>query len=571
MTNYQEEMTDYLNTVVDALYQQGVRQAVISPGSRSTPLALLLHRYELIETTVGVDERSAAFFALGKSLSSQEPVVLLCTSGTAAANYYPAICEAFESCIPLIVLTTDRPHELRHVGAPQTMDQQALYGNHVKAFLDFSLPENSEEMLNYAFWQTSRLTSLAKQNPRGPVQLNFPLREPLLPDLERQVPDMTHFKAVISGVKSLSREQLNQLAQLLSGKKILVVIGGAHTPKEAKELLQVAQRFNWPVIADPLVNALNCGFQTDLYISHADLMIPFISKEMNPDLVLRIGSYPISKEVMLYLKKLKKPTYWLDEMEHFADMLKQSDVIIQSDLSQFLEMLKEVNLTPSTADWTNRWVSIHTAVSDICSLKETNHSLTEIEVSQIVFRQMPPYSQLFLSNSLSIRHIDRFAQSLPYEFQVFGNRGVNGIDGIVSSAMGMASCQANHQSVLLTGDLTLYHDMNGMLWAKQQNIPLTIVLLNNQGGGIFSYLPQQTLDKSDFEPLFGTPLEIDFKDVAQLYGASYDLVSTKEELETCLNRHVFQLIEIRTNRDANVSELEQIKNKVKEICVNEVE
>ena len=230
--NHQETMTDYLTAFIEGLKNSGVEQAVISPGSRSTPLALLLHRETAIQTFVDVDERSAAFFALGLSKASQKPVVLLCTSGTAAANYYPAICEANISRVPLVVLTTDRPHELRQVGAPQAMDQLQMYQNHVKLFVEMALPEATEEMLNYAYWQGAKGAAFAQQTPAAPVHLNFPLREPLLPDLERKTKSSQQ-TALLAGQSILSTEQVQQLADQWYQKNGVLVVGGSHTEEEA--------------------------------------------------------------------------------------------------------------------------------------------------------------------------------------------------------------------------------------------------------------------------------------------------------------------------------------------------
>lgn len=568
MTN-QSDMTNYLQTFVEGLISSGVEQAVISPGSRSTPLALLLHRQEKIETFIEVDERSAAFFALGLSKASRKPVVLLCTSGTAAANYYPAICEAYASHIPLIVLTTDRPHELRHVGAPQAMDQFHLFQGHVKEFIEMAIPEGTKTMLDYAFWQGMRATDTACQIPSGPIHLNFPLREPLLPDLARTL-TIEKTTEILTGKKQLSEEQLIKCVRDWQGKKGVLVVGGSHTSAEAEVFIKLAETLNWPVISDPLANITSYGKDSPLIMSYADLFIQEVDMIQHPEVVVRFGMLPISKNTMFWLQSLDDPTiiYFVDETGQWQDQLKQTQVAIQVEEQTFAQAIIDRVKVKTSDTWCDQWIYWQVTTEQQLNELSEMKILNETSASILVHKKMAKNGQLFVSNSNAIRFLDRFSTAETTHYQLFGNRGINGIDGIVSTALGMCATNPDRQNVLLVGDLALYHDMNGLLLAKRYNLPLTIVLLNNNGGGIFSFLSQRQLAADDFEPIFGTPIDLDFSLVAQLYNAPYVKAESLEQLglvlEATQKQPKFQIIEVVGDRQDNVELYEKVIAGLKE-------
>lgn len=568
MTN-QSDMTNYLQAFVEGMISSGVEQAVISPGSRSTPLALLLHRQEKIETFIEVDERSAAFFALGLSKASCKPVVLLCTSGTAAANYYPAICEANASHIPLIILTTDRPHELRQVGAPQAMDQFHLFQNHVKEFIEMAIPEGTKAMLDYAYWQGMRATNTACQIPQAPVQLNFPLREPLLPDLDQSlIAEKT--TEIFTGKKQLSEEQLIKCIDIWQGKKGVLVVGGSHTLEEAELFIELAETLNWPILSDPLANITSCGKDSSLIMSYADLFIQEVEMIQQPEVVVRFGMLPISKNTMFWLQSLNEMTtiYFVDETGEWQDQLKQTQVAIQAEEQTFVQAIIDRTKIKTSTIWSSQWIAWQeTTEQQLNELSEMNR-LNETSASVLVHKKMTENGQLFVSNSNAIRFLDRFSTTENNHYQLFGNRGINGIDGIISTALGVCATNPKRQNILLIGDLAMYHDMNGLLLAKRYNLPLTIVLLNNNGGGIFSFLSQRQLEEVDFEPIFGTPIDLNFSLVAQLYGAEYVKAETLEQLSQLLDatqkQPKFQIIEIVGDRQENVLLYEKVIAGLKE-------
>ena len=286
-------MTSYLRHLIAGLKQGGVRQVVISPGSRSTPLALLVKRESDLQYFVAVDERSAGFLALGLAKSSQQPVALLCTSGTAAANFYPAICEAEASNIPLVVLTSDRPPELRNVGAPQTMSQNQLYADHVKFFVELALPESTPLMLRYSFWQGFQLATRATKGVKGVVHANVPLREPLLPDLTQNTP-------IDLSLAQTSTQSL--IAQGWFQKKGMIVLGSERSLAEAQLALTLANHLDWPIVGDPLSQLASCDGETQNYVKQADVIFEETRDLPEVEVILRFGKVPVTKNVMFYLR-----------------------------------------------------------------------------------------------------------------------------------------------------------------------------------------------------------------------------------------------------------------------------
>lgn len=543
----QEVMTDYLLAAIEGLKAAGAKRAVISPGSRSTPLALLLHRDPDMDCFVDVDERSAAFFALGMTKVDGKPTILLCTSGTAAANYYPAICEAEAVNLPLIVLTADRPPELRGVGAPQAMDQQNLYGSHVKKMIEMTVPENQPNMLRYSFWQAANCVTKAKKQPQGPVQINFPLREPLLPDFERQSKIQQPF-VYVDSIKQLSQEMGQQLLPHLQ-KKGVIIVGESLTLDQAKCLRLFAAKIGWPIIGDPLTNLATCGVESGVFISQADLLLPHVDATFQPDVVLRFGRLPVTKNVLLWLNRLPESVTWVfvDPSAQWQDQLHRANYLIEAEIDVFVSHWQDQQFRIDH-DWITQWEAVQDAANQIITDQFTSHPFDESQSVRILQQTLQADAQILLANSNAIRFFDRYGSETSKPYRVYGNRGVNGIDGLISTVAGIAMV-SQKPTYLLIGDLALYHDMNGLQLLRQYHLPVTIVLLNNNGGGIFSFLSQNTLSPEDFEPLFGTPLNLDFNKVAALYEANWTLAETasmfQAQIEASLSQPQFQIIEVR--------------------------
>nr|WP_248628462.1 2-succinyl-5-enolpyruvyl-6-hydroxy-3-cyclohexene-1-carboxylic-acid synthase [Enterococcus cecorum] len=521
--NKQQEMTSYLRHLIAGLKQGGVRQVVISPGSRSTPLALLVKHEPNLQYFVAVDERSAGFLALGLAKSSQQPVALLCTSGTAAANFYPAICEAEASNVPLVVLTSDRPPELRNVGAPQTMSQNQLYADHVKFFVELALPESTPLMLRYSFWQGFQLATRAMSGVKGVVHANIPLREPLLPDLTQNTPiDLSLTQTTTQ----------NLIAQGWFQKKGLIVLGSERSLAEARLALTLANYLGWPIVGDPLSQLASCDGETQNYLKQADVIFEEARDLPEVEVILRFGKVPVTKNVMFYLRDSQAMQILFDEMQQWPDYLYRSQYLVAESLTEVAQ--KILQSTPKEDQvYLQAWQNLQKLASQ--AIDETSEQFTfhESQLAMSLMKTLAYGEQLFVANSNAIRLVDRLSGVSEASFQVFGNRGVNGIDGILSTVAGLAM-QTKERTYLLVGDLTLFHDMNGLQLLKAYQLPVTIILLNNNAGGIFSFLSQRSLAADDFDPLFATPLDLDFSQVAKTYELAYQKVESEADFEQAM-------------------------------------
>ena len=516
-------MTSYLRYLIAGLKQGGVRQVVISPGSRSTPLALLVKREKDLQYFVAVDERSAGFLALGLAKSSQQPVALLCTSGTAAANFYPAICEAEASNVPLVVLTSDRPPELRNVGAPQTMSQNQLYADHVKFFVELALPESTPLMLRYSFWQGFQLATRAMYDVKGVVHANIPLREPLLPDLTQNTP-------IDLSLAQTSTQNL--IAQGWFQKRGLIVLGSERSLVEAQLALTLAKHLGWPIVGDPLSQLASCDGETQNYVKQADVIFEETRDLPEVEVILRFGKVPVTKNVMFYLRDSQAVQILVDETQQWPDYLYRSQYLIAESLTEVAQQL--LQSTPNRdQDYLQAWQNLQKLASQAIDETSEQFAFHESHLARTLMKTLAREEQLFVANSNAIRLVDRLSGISKVAFSVFGNRGVNGIDGILSTVAGLAM-QTKERTYLLVGDLTLFHDMNGLQLLKSYHLPVTIILLNNNAGGIFSFLSQRSLTADDFDPLFATPLDLDFAQVAKTYELAYQKVESEADFEQAI-------------------------------------
>ena len=563
--SYAEALGRYVGALVDELGRAGVEHVVVSPGSRSTPLALTFAAQSRIRLWMQYDERSAAFFALGMAKASRRPVAIVCTSGTAAANYLPALVEARLARVPLVVLTADRPPELRDVGAPQTIDQVCLYGEQVKWFADALLPEASLNALRYVRTLADRAVATALAEPAGPVHLNLPFREPLVPALPAE-PDPTAcadgapYVAVTTGRRTPDPAVVAELAdRLRRAERPLIVCGPQNDPCLPPAVSRVAAAARVPLLADPL-SGVRCGpHELGHVVATYDAFLRdegFTAE--GPDLVLRFGAMPTSKPVLLFLQR--HPTAQqvvVDGAAGWEEPTLLASGMLQVDGARLCEALVRVSPTTETnRAWSRRWLAAERAARE-----EIEQTLTSIDepfegrVFAELAELLPDGATLFAGNSMPVRDLDTFWPAGPRNVRFLSNRGANGIDGVVSSALGAAAA-SNGPLVLAIGDVSLYHDMNGLLAAKLHPLDATIVLLNNDGGGIFSFLPQAESGGAHFEPLFGTPHGLDFRPAVEMYGGRFTSVGTwpafRAEVSGAIGRSGLDVIEVRTERVRNV-------------------
>ncbi|WP_100013200.1 2-succinyl-5-enolpyruvyl-6-hydroxy-3-cyclohexene-1-carboxylic-acid synthase [Lentibacillus sediminis] len=555
--SHTEALTRYTANFTDELVQSGVTDAVISPGSRSTPMALMMTEHPDLKEWVILDERSAAFFALGLAKASNRPVALLCTSGTAAANYFPAIVEAAHSRVPLVVLTADRPHELRDVGAPQAIDQIKLYGDYVKWFHEMALPESTPQMLEYARSKAVRAVYMAGEGNPGPVHVNLPFREPLNPDFS--LPDLWSTPAtsgsrhpVLDGMKQLPDRETERLFQQLQGKeKGLIVCGPQPDEKLADAITRFAAVWGLPILADPLSQLRGGGHAKDHIIESYDAILRSqdIRGKLQPDFIIRFGAMPVSKPYLFYVKEHRSiPHYVVEADTGFREPTGSAVSYIFADPASLCAGLSD---TPGkeTGDWLRSWQEMNKiAVGHL--QKENEPALTEGSAVREMLEVTPDESTVYVGNSMAVRDLDSFFLTSDKHIPVLANRGTNGIDGMISSGLGAAA--AGKRVILLLGDLSFFHDMNGLLAAKHYQLPITILLINNNGGGIFSFLPHLQ-GNQHFEKLFGTPVDIEFKQAVEMYGGTHTLAKNAAELKQAMQETAgLSVIEVQTDREENV-------------------
>ena len=552
--NEQTVLSKYVYTIVAALLQNGVEDVVISPGSRSTPLAYAFASTKAFTMYRHIDERAAAFYALGIAKAKAKPVVLLCTSGTAAANYYPAIVEAKYARVPLIIITADRPHELREVGAPQTINQIRLFGEHVKWSAEFPIPDAAPVTIPFIERHTSRAVAIAKTAPFGPVHINVPFREPLLITFG-ELPVGTFNESFLQeAVPSLAARQFLEKT-INATEKGFIVIGELPLGTDVAHLWSFIRACKWPVLIESLSN-MRGNVPADCLpyvISTYDAILKNVDfkKAVTADTVIRFGAQPVSKFLTIFITETKPQQYIvIDEDAMFRDSSSMSTHFIQGKPGAWLEHLV---LNTNSENYLGLWQKAERiAIKHIQAYEQ--HAADEGALVQKMLELVPDASDFFVSSSMPIRDIDTFFTATAKDIQIYANRGANGIDGVTSTALGF-SVAHNRPTYLLIGDLAFLHDANAFVASRYQNTDLTVIVMNNDGGGIFSYLPQSTVEEH-YEDLFGTPTALTFEQVGMMYDTQYDKVmgieAFKEALQAKKEKPI-RLIEVITNRAENVA------------------
>lgn len=563
-------MNEYIAALVDEFYQLGVRHAVFSPGSRSTTMAMLFKEHEGFETYMNIDERSASFMALGIAKAHKEPTVLVCTSGSAVAHYLPAILEAQYSGIPLIVLSADRPHTLLHVGAPQTVDQHKIFGTAVNYFEELAVPQESH-YYTYPRQVARKAYMKAMDTKKGPVHINVPLFEPLVPELSRN-----HFEAGRSSFKVVkpnyssvfgcdNRNNLthvNNAIDITHGndgtkeindlleryERILILAGPQIDIDEANTIRFFGEALQAPILADPLSNVRGCG-TSKVVISTYDALLAgqALWNELKPDCVIQFGQIVVSKRVQQMIASWTDVEYV--EVNPTMDSMNptgKTTIHMQASIDVFTHLHGKNN---SSDTYLNIWRRLDQAGKKQLSTAIDEPHCFEGRTIRELQKQIPEDGQIFVANSMTIRDFDYFWFSGESKAVLYGNRGVNGIDGTISTALGLAV--NGRPTYLVTGDLSLFHDLNGLAVAKTHNLNLTIILHNNDGGGIFEYLPQKGTKHFDY--LFSTSQGLDYSGAAKLYGCGYTKISSPDELSSVLAKigqeSGVHIIEIPTNRE----------------------
>ena len=576
-------MNEYIAALVDEFYQLGVRHAVFSPGSRSTTMAMLFKEHEGFETYMNIDERSASFMALGIAKAHKEPTVLVCTSGSAVAHYLPAVLEAQYSRVPLIILSADRPHTLLHVGAPQTVDQHKIFGTAVNYYEELAVPQEAH-YYTYPRQVARKAYMKAMDTKKGPVHINVPLFEPLVPELSRNhfeagrssfkvvkpnygsvfdcrhENDLTHINtATDMAHRPNSKEKTNNLLEKY--ERILILAGPQIDIDEANTIRSFGEALQAPILADPLSNVRRRynsadnqsnkeGIDTNnVVISTYDALLAgqALWHELKPDCVIQFGQIVVSKRVQQMIASWSDVEYI--EVNPTMDSMNptgKTTIQMQASIDVFTHLYgKHDNFDEYLKIWQRLEQEGKKQLSTAVDEPQCFEGRTIRELQE----HIPEDGQVFVANSMTIRDFDYFWFSGESKAVLYGNRGVNGIDGTISTALGLAA--NGKPTYLVTGDLSLFHDLNGLAVAKTHNLNLTIILHNNDGGGIFEYLPQKGTKHFDY--LFSTSQGLDYSGAAKLYGCGYTKISIPDELGSVLNKVSSEsgvhIIEIPTNRE----------------------
>jgi 2-succinyl-5-enolpyruvyl-6-hydroxy-3-cyclohexene-1-carboxylate synthase len=571
----------FATALFDELARSGVKHVCISPGSRSTPLTVAAARHPALRCWSHIDERSGAFFALGLAKATRAPVALVCTSGTAAANFHPAVIEAHYGCVPLIVLTADRPPELREWDAGQTIDQVRLYGPQVRWFAEAPTPDVAGPLPRYARALACRAVAEASGRPRGPVHLNLPFREPLEPAadpgdvsaglaandaLAAEGRREGAYTRVTRGAAEPAPERVESLRELaLAEERGVIACGPMDASADLSEaLVQLASATGWPLLADA-ASQLRRGPHTAAgpVVATSDLFLrdQRFAATHAPAVVLRFGGAPTSKAFRLWIERhapaqllrVDPDGVWSDPSHLASESLRVDPLALCRRLSRDLPARSQEG---TCGDWLSDFLEADRRTEQVLEgLTAADDALLEPRAVRELAEALPDGALLYVSNSMPVRDLDGFLPTSTRPLRVLCNRGANGIDGMVSSALGAAAAGCG-PAVLLTGDLAFVHDLGGLLAARRHGLRAAIVVLNNDGGGIFHFLPISAYGEAvAFEEHFRTPHGLDLGPVAESFGAAFTRVASwqhyRASLKEALASTGLSVIEVPVSCEGN--------------------
>ena len=573
------------NVLIDQLVECGVKYACVSPGSRSTPITYALSQNKRIKSFVIIDERTSGFFALGIAKQTKSPVMIVTTSGTATAELYPSIIEAYQNRVPLIICTADRPAFLRNTGANQTINQDNIYKNHIRFFYDVGLPKLAAKNIISVKDNVIKAFKISAIQDRGPVHLNFPFEKPLEPDyltdsvdesiIKNALPVLnTHQNILSNGFTS--KNYFEQIISLFKKKYCgLITVGPGNFSDEFVNLLEIfSAKFALPIFAEASSGlAFKSNRNTNLIINFdAFLRTNSFSDFFSPKINFHFGRTVTSARIDELFAKSNCKRFIVNAFGDKFNVSKKTTIIPTSEenfLKQFVKsnfLFKDYNL--------NTLNTLKTIDSEIEKIKNISFlkydKLNEPAILLKVLEAIPQDSNLMIGNSIPIRDLDFFSSAINKNIIVYQNRGASGIDGITSTALGICA-QSKNPTYLIIGDLSFYHDINSLLIAKQYNLPLIIILINNNGGSIFRFLPIAK-HKSVFEKFFLTPTNLSFKKIGEAFDADYrELKSYKDVLnhiKVSSVRKTMAIYEIKTDSEYSLSIRKKYWFKVNKFVLN---
>ncbi|NEP16062.1 MAG: 2-succinyl-5-enolpyruvyl-6-hydroxy-3-cyclohexene-1-carboxylic-acid synthase [Leptolyngbya sp. SIO4C1] len=558
--DYRNLNTLWAAVAVETLARLGLTTAIICPGSRSTPLTVALAQHPQIEAIPILDERSAAFFALGCAKRLGLPTALVCTSGTAGANFYPAVIEASESNVPLLLLTADRPPELRDCASGQTIDQQKLFGHFPRWYAELALPATAQ--LAYLRQTVIQAWTRSRWPQPGPVHLNCPFRDPLPPLSDPTLPlphldEAAFFAAVRPPTLPQPQSELPWDVWQACDRGLIIAGPTEVTNPEryCQAVSQLAKHLGWPVLAEGLSPLRNHQSLNPHLITTYDILLRHPPAALQPDCVLQLGPLPTSKPLRQWLAAIQ-PRRWI--LHPYATNLDPLHGPAQH-LPAAVAPPRTPPGPPRGSAFLQTWLH-----RDRTLRHRLNACLTGIthrfegKAAWLLSQHLPPQTPVFIANSMSVREVETFWQANDRRLQPYFSRGANGIDGTLSTALGIA--HRSRPSVLLTGDLAFLHDTNGLLFTKQLVGHLTVVLINNSGGGIFEMLPIAQFEPP-FEQYFAMPQAVDLAALCGAYGVEHVLIQDWSQFVGCvetLPQSSMRLLEVRCDRKQDARWRQQV-------------
>ncbi|MBB3733210.1 2-succinyl-5-enolpyruvyl-6-hydroxy-3-cyclohexene-1-carboxylic-acid synthase [Nonomuraea dietziae] len=530
--------TALATVLVDELVRCGLTDVVMAPGSRSAPLALALHAESRVRLHVRIDERSASYLALGLARRSERPVALICSSGTAVANFHPAVIEASESGVPLLVLTADRPPELRGTGANQTIDQLKVFGPSARWFAEVGVPE--ERAGQVAYWRSLACRAYQRAvgpSDPGPVHLNLAFREPLIPDGDSSWVESLDGDASGPWVRTRVAPPPVALHLPPTRRGVLVVGDGA---ANVRRYVAAAGMAGWPVLSEPNGGGRYGDHAISTY--HFLLGTPSFAEAHQPDVVVTLGRPGLSRSLLSWLRGAQEHIVVATDLSRWPDPTRSATQVAQA---------VEIPVAAGDDAWLHSWRRADAAARAAIDELLDSSGMSEPRIARDLADSLPNGALLFCGSSMPIRDLDQ-AMRPRRGLRLLANRGVSGIDGLVSTAMGAALAH-NGPSYALLGDLTFLHDQNGLILGPREPRPdLCLVVVNNDGGGIFSLLPQAAI-RDPFERVFGTPHGVDLGYVAAATGTPYRLVEDISDLPKAVRGEGLRIVEVRTDREPNAA------------------
>lgn len=557
----------WCDVFTNRLAQLGVKDVCISAGSRSTSLTLSFNKNKNFSIYRFVDERSSAFFALGIAKKTKLPVAIVTTSGTAVAEIYPAIIEAYYQRIPLIVCTADRPDYLKNSGANQTINQNNIYKNHIRFFFDAGLPQINKlkvirKIAEDAFIVSNHLN-------RGPVHINFPFEKPFEPDSFTDLIDEDKIeKFFLNNTLNIKNEtkipNLEKMSIEIFNKKGLILIGSNGFDKDfANKLIQLSNKLNFPVVVD---GASSLRFGNHVNKNIIDNFTTLVRSELfkekfQPEIILQFGAAPTSNVILDFFKNSNAKKIIINEFGDLLDPSRTTDYVLKINPSNFCKaVIEKIDLSKTQKNWLQYFINANELIENVKEkFFSKNNFAFESKVVTELIKHIPSNSNVFVSNSLPIRDFDFFVSKSKKKLKIFTNRGASGIDGITSTALAIAN-KSKNPTYLIIGDLAFFHDLNGLYASFKYKIPITIILINNNGGGIFESLPISN-HKEFFEDNFIMPLNINFKKIIETYNGIHKKIKNWDQ-------YYLEIIKSTQSKNLTVLEIKTDSKKSKALRNN---